>query len=223
MNRLFNAIYSLRYLAILAVIAPFLGSVLMLISGAQNTIEAYLLYFGLENTDSAIGAGEAAMIKLVAAIDHFIFAAILMIFAVGLYTLFFRSNSQTADNESREDGASTHSPSWKHLRNLGGMDEMLLKVIIMLLAVSFLEYMLVSGIATLQWTALVVPVTIIALAIGLRWMSASSKEISNVEQPTENLSTPETYLQTLERLADLHDRGVITDAELERAKLKLRL
>ena len=48
---------------------------------------------------------------------------------------------------------------------------MLLKVIIMLLAVAFLEFMLNSGLGSLNWPVLVVPITIIALAIGLRWMS----------------------------------------------------
>ena len=49
MKRLFDAVFSLRYVAVLAVIGPFFRAVLMLLFGTQNTIEAYLLYFGLMN------------------------------------------------------------------------------------------------------------------------------------------------------------------------------
>ena len=91
MTKLLNAVFSLHYVAVLAIIAPFFGAVLMLFLGTKDTVEAYLLFFGLEEPEGAEEAGEAAMIRLVASIDHFLFAAILMIFAIGLYFLFFRS------------------------------------------------------------------------------------------------------------------------------------
>jgi uncharacterized membrane protein YqhA len=165
-RKIFNIVFGLRYVAVLAIIAPFFGAVLMLLFGVQNTIEAYLLYFGIDEPEGAIEAGEMAMIKLVASLDHFLFAAILMIFGIGLYALFFRSSSKEHPQRA---------PSWNHLKNLGGMDEMLLKVIIMLLAVSFLEFTLTKGLGSLDWTALVIPAAIIALAIALRWMSTASK------------------------------------------------
>jgi uncharacterized membrane protein YqhA len=167
MRKFFNAVFSLHYVAILAVIAPFFGAVLMLLFGAQNTIEAYLLFFGFEEPEGAIEAGEMAMIKLVASIDHFLFAAILMIFAIGLYNLFFRGGSM---------GNRRKTPSWNHLKEMGGMDEMLLKVIIMLLAVSFLEHTLTEGFGTLKWTDLVIPGAIIGLALALKWMSAATAD-----------------------------------------------
>lgn len=216
MNKLIAAIFNLHYVAILAVVAPFFGAVLMLLLGTRDTIEAYLVFFGVEEVEGAVEAGEAAMIKLVASIDHFLFAAILMIFAIGLYALFFRSSSRHADKDSH-----TKTPSWKRLKSMGGMDEMLLKVIIMLLAVSFLEFMLSSGIGTLTWTVLVVPLTIIALAIGLKWMSAASEEELKEEKPVEKAPSPNDYLDALERLANLHERGAISDAEFEDAKMKV--
>ena len=171
MKKLFNAVFNLRYVAVLAVIAPFFGAVLMVLLGTKDTYEAYLLFFGIEEPEGAVEAGEAAMIQLVASIDHFLFATILMIFAIGLYALIFRGSSSSS---SEDDHRKT--PSWKKLKSMGGMDEMLLKVIIMLLAVSFLEYILTSGFGTLDWTVLVIPLTIIALAVGLKWMSAASEE-----------------------------------------------
>ena len=102
---------------------------------------------------------------------------------------------------------------------MGGMDEMLLKVIIMLLAVSFLEFMLTSGLDNLNWTVLVVPLTIIALALGLRWMSAASdeEELQEAQTAAKTVGQKPT-LDELERWADLYERGAITDAEFEEAK-----
>ena len=39
MNKVYNAIFNLRYVAILAVIAPFVGSALMMLLGTKDTIE----------------------------------------------------------------------------------------------------------------------------------------------------------------------------------------
>ena len=218
MNKLFSVVFSLRYMAVLAVIMPFFGAVLMLLLGTKDTIEAYLIFFGLEQPEGAVSAGEAAMIQLVASIDHFLFSAILMIFAIGLYALFFRTSSHS---KGKDDNKKT--PSWKHLKNMGGMDEMLLKVIIMLMAVSFLEFMLTSGLDNLNWTVLVVPLTIIALAIGLRWMSAASEEEEQHEaQTAANTAGQNPTLDELERLADLYERGAITDAEFAEAKKRIQ-
>jgi len=218
MNQLFRVVFSLRYAAVLAVIAPFFGAVLMLLLGTKDTIEAYLIFFGLEQPEGAVSAGESAMILLVASIDHFLFSAILIIFAIGLYALFFRSISHGAGGDGHKK-----IPSWRHLKKLGGMDEMLLKVIIMLLAVSFLEFMLTTGIGNLNWTLLVVPLTIIALAIGLRWMSVASEEEVLQEAQTTDLRDEQTrYLDELERLAALNERGAITDVEFEEAKKRLQ-
>jgi uncharacterized membrane protein YqhA len=178
MNKLFDAVFSLRYVAILAVIAPFFGALLMLLIGTQNTIEAYLRYFGVTESEGALNGDEAAMIELVASIDHFLFAAILMIFAIGLYALFFRSTTshKHASGDGEADTKHSRALSWKHLKNMGGMDEMLLKVIIMLLAVSFLEFTLISGIEAVTWTSLVIPAAIITLAIALKLMSSAEAE-----------------------------------------------
>jgi len=217
MKKLFSAVFSLHYLAVLAVIAPFFGAVLMLLLGTRDTIEAYLLFFGVVEPEGAVASGEAAMIQLVASIDHFLFAAILMIFAIGLYALFLRSTSR----RSGKDG-DNKTPSWKRLKNMGGMDEMLLKVIIMLLAVSFLEYMLTEGIGSLSWEVLVVPLTIVALAIGLKWMSAAAEEEQKEEQSVAEAAPQNEYIDGLERLANLHQQGALTDAEFENAKANLQ-
>ena len=125
MNKFFTAVFSIRYLAVLAVLGPFLGAVLMLLLATTDVINAYLIFFGVKPPDGEVEAGEAAMITLVASLDHFLFATILMIFGVGLYSLFFGSA-----RSGKYHSAHQKQMAWNHLKNLGGMDEMLLKVII---------------------------------------------------------------------------------------------
>ena len=190
----------------------------MFLLGTQDTINAYLIFFGREEAEGAVEAGEAAMIKLVASVDHFLFGTILMIFAIGLYFLFFHGRSQGGDNKYRQ------IPSMKRMSKLEGMDLMLLKVIIMLLTVSFLEFILTAGIGTLTWPTLVIPVTIIALAAALRWMQSGSDD-DDSESSSEESRTPkqaaDSYLDELERLAALHGQGVLTDEEFRARKEKI--
>jgi uncharacterized membrane protein YqhA len=216
MTKLLNAVFNIRYVVILAIIAPFFGAALMFLLGTLDTVNAYLIFFGQIEPEGTVEHGEAAMVKLVASLDHFLFASILIIFALGLYFLFFRSSSGSG-------GQSTHRKrlSWNQLKNLGGMDEMLLKVIIMLLAVAFLEFMLTSGLGNLDWTVLVVPLTIIALAISLKWMQAGAEEIDLLAAQPEPSPAKEAYLDELERLSALLDQGVITEDEFTAKKKQL--
>ena len=220
MNRFFTAVFSIRYLAVVAVIGPFLGAALMMLFGITNVIEAYMVYFGVEESEGAIESGEAALITLVASLDHFLFATLLMIFGLGLYSLFF-SSSQSSD----DDDAAKKRPSWNRIKNLGGMDEMLLKVIIMLLSVSFLEFVLRAGMGTLEWPNLVIPLAVLALGLCLRWMGQSAAEEEEAEHRHEaEKSDParvRAILDQLERLTSLREQGTIDDAEYAEMKAHL--
>ena len=216
MTKLLNAVFNLRYLAILAIIAPFFGAALMFLLGVLDTFNAYLLFFGAVEPEGAIEPGEAAMVKLVASIDHFLFASVLIIFAIGLFALFFKTSSGNQENLRNR-----RRPSWNQLKNLGGMDEMLLKVIIMLLSVAFLEFLLTTGMNNLNWVVLVVPLSIIALAISLRWMQANSEQTELL--PTESIppTSPNTYLDELKQLSELLADGIITEDEFDNRKTQI--
>ena len=213
MTKLFNVVFKIRYLAALAIIFPFFGAALMLLYGALSTVNAYLIFFGLTESDGAVGQGEEAVIQLVAALDHFLFATILMVFALGLYALFFRTSWHGKTETTHEKHL-----SWNKTKNLGGMDEMLLKVMIMLLSLAFLEFMLNAGLGNLSWSALVVPLTIIALAFGLKLIKSESGDIDEEKDKAELQGIK---LDDLERLATLHKEGIVTDAEFEHIKKEL--
>ena len=102
MTKFFGWIFTLRYFAVLAIIAPVFGALLMFL-GTTDTINAYLIFFGREEAEGAVDAGEAAMIKLVGSVDHFLFGTILLIFAVGLYFLFFRGGDPNGSEKYDSD------------------------------------------------------------------------------------------------------------------------
>lgn len=220
MNKFFSALFTIRYLAVVAVIGPFLGAVLMLLLGVTDVINAYLIFFGVKPPDGEVEAGEAAMITLVASLDHFLFATILMIFGIGLYSLFFGSAVSGKNHSAHEKHV-----SWNHVKNLGGMDEMLLKVIIMLLSVSFLEFVLRAGMGTLEWPHLVIPLAIVALGLCLRWMGASADAAEEQELKRESMTAQPAQihasLDELERLAALHQQGSLNEAEFAQMKTRL--
>ena len=225
MNKYFTALFSIHNLAVVAVTGPFVGAVLMLLLGITDVVNAYLIFFGAREPEGAVESGEAAMITLVASVDHFLFATILMIFGVGIYALIFGS--------SRGDGQhSAHDKhmSWNHLKNLGGMDEMLLKVIIMLLSVSYLEFVLSAGMGNLGWTYLIVPLAIVALGLCLRWMGASSEateqnDMRREELEVKSLQSQVTQLNAsmdeLERVVALHEKGILDKDEFVEVKARL--
>ena len=226
MNRYFTALFSMRYLAVVAVTGAFLGSFLMFLLGATDVVNAYLVFFGIKPAEGEIEAGEAAMITLVASVDHFLFATILMIFGIGIYALIFYSSSKNTKDHSAH---AKHS-DWNHLKDLGGMDEMLLKVIIMLLSVSFLEFVLRAGMGTLSWTHLVIPVAVVALGLCLRWMGASSDAAEENDMRREEMELKSLQAQSaqmsasldeLERLVSLHEKDVLDEAEFAAMKAQL--
>jgi uncharacterized membrane protein YqhA len=236
MNRYFTALSSLRYLAVVAVTGAFLGSALMFLLGATDVVNAYLTFFGSKAPDGELEAGEASMIILVASVDHFLFATILMIFGIGIYALIFGTGAPSSHGQnghghkSGSHNTSHKLSSWNHLKNLGGMDEMLLKVIIMLLSVSFLEFVLHAGMGSLDWTSLVIPAAVLALGLCLRWMGASSDATEDNEMRRDELDVKALQAQStqisaaldeLERLVALHEKEVLDDAEFASMRAKL--
>ena len=63
--------------------------------------------------------------------------------------------------------------------------------------------------------------TIIALAIGLKWMQTGSEEIDLLASQPESLPAKESYLDELQRLSELLDQGVITEDEFTTRKKQI--
>lgn len=113
-----------RYLILLAVLSSFAASVAILLWGTAR------MFSGISEILAHLGAeGEAASqqgVHMIALLDAFLLAVVLYIFAVALYELFI---------------GEVTVPSWLVIRNLDDLKRKLISVIIMVMAVTFLEHL----------------------------------------------------------------------------------
>ncbi|MDD5141828.1 YqhA family protein [Methanoregula sp.] len=160
---MFARFYTLRYICVIAVVALFAGSVLMFLSGALHTIEAYQIFFfghSVVTLPGHLSENTIASVVLIQAVDAFLFALVLLIFSYGVYTLFVH----------REEEMQMKLPRWLRIETISQLKTTLVQVIIVILAVNLLEYVVVAGSESLRWEALIIPASMVGLALALKLM-----------------------------------------------------
>jgi uncharacterized membrane protein YqhA len=121
---LFNA----RLIVILAVLGSLTSSVLMFVRGAILIVHSTKDFAHQWNNPH----GEELSISLISSVDSFLFATVLLIFAMGIYELFI----------SKIDPASRHAdsrPNWLQIHSLDDLKSAVGKVILMILIVRLFE------------------------------------------------------------------------------------
>jgi len=126
---LFNA----RLIVILAVLGSLTGSFLMFVKGAIAIFHTAVEFVKHPMVHSGHGdGGEDLSVSLISSVDAFLFATVLLIFAMGIYELFISKidpASRTA--ESR--------PNWLQIHSLDDLKGAVGKVILMILIVRLFE------------------------------------------------------------------------------------
>ena len=111
-----------KYVILLAVVSTFLASVATFIWGTVRMITNVVsLIAGLITHE-----GGHSGVKMIASLDSILLAIVLYIFSVAIYELFF---------------GKINVPDWLVIENLDGLKEKLASVIILILAVTFLEHL----------------------------------------------------------------------------------
>lgn len=160
--RALHALFQIRYISLVAVVSSLLGAFLMFVVGAVRTVQALLVFFGLraaEFHELEVDLGLETTIRLVESLDSFLFGFVLLYFGFGMYSLFVIPDS--GESEKRIKVA-----PWLEVNSLGQMKRTLLEVIVVLLAVLFVKGVLTTD--EIPWTALVIPITIVSLALSLK-------------------------------------------------------
>ena len=162
-----HKIYAVRYISWIAVIALIIGSCLMFVIGGYKTFLAIGYFLGYtdvfrtaEEVPNQVNPVNLSMATLVSAMDIFLFALILLIFAYGILHLFIA----TGENQN------IPIPEIMRLNNLTQLKTILAQVIIIILFVDFLESVINAGLKWIPWEAIVTPVAILLLAAALRLM-----------------------------------------------------
>lgn len=146
-----------RFIGVLIVIALMIGAVVMIGIGGYYTWEAIDSLFGGGHAPAHVSPELGAKLALLESVDNFLFALVMLYFAYGTYFLVVRKEPPTAAN----------LPEWLQVRNIGQMKKTLLEVIILVLAVMFLQVGLAQE-TELRWVILVFPISIVALALAVK-------------------------------------------------------
>ena len=118
-----NILESGRYLILIAVVSTFIAALGTFLWGAYKTFEGVMLI--IDSITKGADTSQAG-IQMIAILDAFLLATILYIFAIALYELFI----------SRLD-----VPEWLVIDNLDDLKLKLISVIILIMAVTFLEHL----------------------------------------------------------------------------------
>ncbi len=125
-----------RYLVLFGVIASFIASAGAFIWGAYKTVALFV------EVVATNGDSEVATPGLIATMDKFLIAAGLYIFAVAMYELFI---------------GDLDLPPWLEVRNIHEVKILLSNIIILVLAITFLEHVI-------EWSD---PQAILQIGIGI--------------------------------------------------------
>ena len=167
-SRLLRLIVWTRFLSGIAVLSSLLATILMLLIGSHNTLKAFVIFF-TENPEATVELepGEEATLLLLESLDDFLVGLAFLYFAYGIYSLFIRLNPSVPE----------FIPQWLKVPNIAALKKSLLEVLVVLLSVVFVKGLLENISTTgLQWEVLVIPISIVAIALSLRLMNLGEAE-----------------------------------------------
>jgi uncharacterized membrane protein YqhA len=122
-------LFNSRLIVILAVLGSLVSSILMFVRGVIVIYQTTMEFF---HHPTSHEGGEELAIALISSVDTFLFATVLLIFAMGIYELFI----------SKIDPASRHEdsrPNWLEIHSLDDLKGAVGKVILMILIVRLFE------------------------------------------------------------------------------------
>jgi len=153
--------FRIHYMAALAIIGSLLGSLLMLLIGAYDIIEAFLFFFGIWHPTIPGKAITEVTATVLSALDSFLLAFVLLYFAYNLFYLL-------TFPEQREGKASAiRMPPGLQVESLGQMKRTILVIIVVSLSVFLLKENFVN-LDEIGLVDLYVPISILAIALAVR-------------------------------------------------------
>lgn len=160
-------IFGSRFLTALAVVGSLAGSLLMFVLGLRNIYLAFECWIPWAIGERvAVSPETSSVISIIAGLDRFLIAIVLLYFSYGVYSLFIRPE---------ESKAELSLPAWLRVRQIGQLKQVVAEVIIVILFVLFLRVALQAfqdPRASMDWqqaaTLLLLPACTALLALALR-------------------------------------------------------
>mgnify|MGYP003113603978 FL=1 len=154
--------YIFRYISLIAIVCSLIGSLLLFFIGSWKTFNAIrIIFFGyIPKGSEHLHSIDNATIYLMKSLDTFLIALALFIFAYGIFTLFISNKNDVESNGVLK---------WINIPSIGHLKNILAEVIIIILFVIFLE-VIVENINNLKWEFLIIPISVLLLALGLKFL-----------------------------------------------------
>ncbi|MDO9323723.1 MAG: YqhA family protein [Methanoregula sp.] len=144
-----RSLWSVRFIVILGVIFSALASVVLFLAGSKEIID--VLFIFVQNTHEVSKA--EILIGIIGAVDYYLIGLVLLIFSFGIYELFISE----IDIARVESGFG----SILDIDNLDDLKNKILKVIIMVLIVTFFQGIL------LNYKSFMLPVDMLYMAVSI--------------------------------------------------------
>ncbi|MGH6824552.1 YqhA family protein [Methyloceanibacter sp.] len=160
-HRLLTVFLSLRAIMLIGSAGAMLGALLMFLQGGFYLHEAW-------HTIMTVGdaAQRQVTVPVLEAVDSFLFGIVLVIFAYGIAIGFVFT---------LPEGYGGRLPVWMKVGGVGQLKATLAEVVIVVLIVIFAR-IVVEANGHLQWSMLVLPASILLIAVALRMIELGSKE-----------------------------------------------
>jgi uncharacterized membrane protein YqhA len=150
---MFQHLLKVRYVAVVIVLISILHSVAFLVMGARVAIEAYW-HMATEPANAMSRAG----VEILHSLDFLFISLVLMVLALGIAKLFFlRLSPADVGN----------LPTWLRIESISELKIMLWETILTTLLIVGLSDLIRELFSPLQWSAIILPVAILILALSL--------------------------------------------------------
>ena len=155
-NKFEKALWSTRFIVLIAVILSIISSITLFLLGGWDIIQATFLNNPLFNQD--IKSNNDILFEIISSVDLFLIGIVLLIFGFGIYELFI-SEIDFARGKFAE--------STLKINNLDQLKNKIIKVIIIVLIVKFFEKVLkLSHNFTTPYDLLLFSISILSICIG---------------------------------------------------------
>ncbi len=148
-----------RFSSILAIFSSLISAIFMFGLGTVDTVKVFIrVATGNEVAKGEVESSIIIIVDLLEALDDFLVALALLYFASGIYFLFLGSQDNLINY-----------PNWLRVNSITTLKKTLLEILVVLLTVVFIKGILESEtIQTVTWNILVIPASIIAIALSIR-------------------------------------------------------
>jgi uncharacterized membrane protein YqhA len=159
---MFEHLIKIRYVVVIVVILAVLHALAFLAMGAQTAVHAYA---EVVRTWREPGADARPGVQILHSLDYLFVAVIFIVLALGIAKLFLLKPGAAESMEL---------PTWLRVHSVAELKVLLWETILVTLVITSLSQLTAGLFGALPWTALVTPIAILMLSLGLYFLKKAT-------------------------------------------------